>query len=117
MSFASEVAAFAAKAKAREQALFVNVASAVKGSIVDGSAVTGAPGQPVDTGNLKDSWQLTFDDPNTAVISTGVVYAPVIEDNLRGATLRSRVGGFHSVRLTVGGFERLVADELTKVVT
>lgn len=115
MSFSDDVGAFAAKADARNKALFVNVASAVKGSIVDGSPVTGAPGQPVDTGTLKASWILAFDAPGVAVISTNVEYAPIIEDNIRGAQLRSQVGGFHSVKMTVAGFERLVESELAKL--
>ena len=115
MSFAEDLAKFAAKSKALQQAHFINTASAVKDSIVNGSPVTGAPGQPVDTGNLKNSWQLTFDGPADATVSTNVEYAPVIEDNVRGATLRSQVGGFHSVKLTVGGFERLAETEARKL--
>jgi hypothetical protein len=114
VTFSEDLARFAAKLKARNQLVFVNTASAVKGSIVDGSAVTGSPGQPVDTGTLKASWHLAFVSPTVADISTNVAYAPVIEDNARGATLRSAVGGFHSVRYTVAGFERLVAVEVRR---
>lgn len=115
MSFDADLAAFFAKTKFKTQAVFVNTASAVKGSIVDGSGVTASPGQPVDTGTLKASWQLTFESPTSALVSTNVEYAPVIEDNARGATLRSKVGGFHSVKYTVAGFERLVEAEVAKV--
>lgn len=114
MSFASDLDAFMAKTRAREQAVFVNTVAAVKGSIVDGSPITGAPGQPVDTGTLKASWQTEFESQRVATISTGIEYAPVIEDNIRGATLRSQVGGFHSVKMTVAGFERLVEAEVLK---
>jgi hypothetical protein len=114
VTFADDIKAFTAKLKARNQAVFVNTASAVKGSITDGSSVTASPGQPVDTGTLKASWHLTFESPTSALISTNVKYAPVIEDNVRGATLRSAVGGFHSVRYTIGGFERLVAVEVRR---
>ena len=114
MTFDSDLAAWVAKIHARNKAVFVNTAAAVKGSIVDGSPTTGAPGQPVDTGTLKASWQLAFESPSVALISTNVKYAPVIEDNVRGATLRSAVGGFHSVRYTVAGFERLVAVEVRR---
>ena len=115
MSFADDLARFATKTQGKSNALFTNVASGVKESIVNGSAVTGAPGQPVDTGTLKASWQLTFESKNAALVSTNVAYAPVIEDNIRGATLRSEVGGFHSVKLTVGGFDRIVESELAKL--
>ena len=115
MSFSDDLARFMAKTEAKANAVFVNTAVAVKGSVVDGSPVTGAPGQPVDTGTLKASWHLAFQSPTTATVSTNVEYAESIEDNHRGARLRSSVGGFHSVRLTVGGFERLVDAETRKV--
>lgn len=115
MSFESDLAAFFAKTRYKTQAVFVNTAAAVKDSIVNGSAITGAPGQPVDTSNLKNSWQLMFVGATAALIATNVEYAQVIEDNVRGATLRSKVGGFHSVKLTVAGFDRLVDAEVAKV--
>lgn len=126
MSFDADLARFAAKLRARERAVFVNTVSAVKSSIVDGSAVTGSPGQPVGQygpgyhpgrvgGTLKASWQVTFESPTSALISTKIAYAPVIEYNLRGAQLRSTVGGFHSVAYTVGGFTRLVDAETRKL--
>lgn len=115
MSFDRDLAAFVAKTEAKRRAVFVNTVSAVKDSVVNGSPITGAPGQPVDTGTLKNSWVAEFDTSESATISTNVEYAPVIEDNLRGATLRSQVGGFHSVKLTVAGFQRLVDAEVAKV--
>ena len=116
MSFTGDLLRFNLKVNARARTVFTNVAAATKFSVTDGSAITGAPGQPVDTGNLKGSWQLTFPGPWRAdIMATGVApdgtpvgYASVIEHNLRGATLRSAVGGHHSVALTVAGFPRLV---------
>lgn len=115
MSFGAELRAAVEKAQRRERALFTNVVSAVETSIKAGSPVTGAPGQPVDTGNLIGSWTTQFEGPRQALVSTNVDYAPSIEDNERGATLRSEVGGFHSVRLTRAGFEKLVHDELGRL--
>lgn len=134
MTFATDLAAFTAKLKARNQLVFFNTANAVKHSITEGSATTGAPGQPVDTGTLKASWHLSFESPAVAQISTNIAYAPVIEDNARssynpagqqptypdapaGGTNRkgpSTVGGHHSVRYTIAGFERLVAVEVRR---
>jgi hypothetical protein len=51
----------------------------------------------------------------TTRIHSTAEYAPIIEDNRRGAVLRSRVGGFHSVKLTRNGWRRIVAYELAKV--
>lgn len=119
MSFASDLAAFSGKLQKRANDVFVGTAIAVKDSVVNGSPITGAPGQPVDTGALKNSWQLTFESPTSALVASGgdgvESYNRVIEDNLRGAKLRSAVGGFHSVALTVAGFDKLVAAEVAKV--
>jgi hypothetical protein len=117
MPFADDVRRFALKADGITKDVFANVVSATASSITDGSEVTGAPGQPVDTGNLKASWRTEFESPTEALISTNVVYAPVIEDGVGKygpLTLRSEVGGFHSVSLTVAGFGALVADEARK---
>lgn len=96
------------------QDTFVGIVEEAQRSIVEGSELTGAPGQPVDTGFLKGSWQAVFESPNVAVIGTNAEYAESIEDGLSYAhggtpmTLRSDVGGFHSVALTVAGFDRIV---------
>lgn len=122
-AFAEQVRQFGLRVHARTQDAFVAIAQATKDSIVQGSPVTGAPGQPVDTGALKASWILAFPNPMEATITTGLVYAPFIEDGIaplqgkgnvtgttqRRLTLRSAVGGFHSVKQTVANFDRLVA--------
>ena len=130
MSFADDLKRFAVKTQGKSNALFINVAKDVKSSIVDGSAVTGAPGQPVDSGALKASWQLTFESKQSALVSTNIAYAPVIEDNLRSSfnprgempekdalrkLKKSIVGGSHSVKLTVGAFDRLVESKLAEL--
>jgi hypothetical protein len=115
MSFSDDIKAFNARLRKRERSLFVNTVSAVETSIKRGSPITGAPGQPVDTGNLIGSWTTEFESADVATVSTNVDYAPEIEDNARGATLRSEVGGFHSVKQTRAGFERLVHHEARKL--
>jgi hypothetical protein len=118
MSFAADIQAFIMKAERVTQDVFVNVVAATHTSITDGSAVTGAPGQPVDTGALKASWQLEYDTPTSALISTNIAYAEGIENGIGPhgpLTLRSAVGGFHSVALTRAGFANIVADEGAKV--
>lgn len=94
--------------------VFVGSAQLAHQSIQEGSAITGAPGQPVDTGALKASWQLGFPDASTAEITTNVEYAPIIEDNLRG--VKFRVGGPHGVRLTAQNFDKIV-EHVTREVT
>lgn len=112
--FDEELAAFSTLVDVRGAALFVNVCSAAKGSITDGSPLTGAPGQPVQTGALKASWQLEFESPTRALISTDKEYAEIIEDGIGPhgpITIRSAVGGTHSVAQTIAGIDRIIEDE------
>lgn len=96
---------------ARNRAVFVGVATEVQRSVVFGSEITGAPGQPVDTGALRASWIPEFISPTEWQTTTKLEYAEGIENGV-GAhgplTLRSAVGGFHSVALTRAGFGRIV---------
>ena len=119
MSFAGEVNRFVIKTKAANGAVFVDMVAALKASIVEGSALTGAPGQPVYSGNLANSWQeVVAPDLKSAVIGVGAergahTYAEAIEDGVGRygpLTLRSNVGGFHSVKLTVANADALLAD-------
>lgn len=125
MSFAADVQVFIEKAEQRQQGVFRGFAEAAKESIVEGSPVTGAPGQPVaegqpdPVGKLKGSWELEYPTPTTAEIATDVDYAPKIEDGIGEhgpLRLRSKVGGFHSVALTVAGAERLLEQVVREVI-
>lgn len=97
----------------REERLFGQVQRHIERSIREGSEVTGAPGQPVKTGRLLGSWKrfgtLASRD---VVFASALVYAPIIEDNWRQATLRSKVGGFHSVKITKMNYRWIVKYEL-----
>lgn len=129
MTFTADLKAFRDLVERRSRLTFVESVSAVKGSIVEGSAVTGAPGQPVDNGNLINSWQDTFPEDWVGQVATPVVYAPAVEEgqqppyvtsrgtqvNPRPMTLRSAVGGFHSFKLTVAGWRRLLEDVVRRV--
>lgn len=87
-------------------------------SIVFGSEVTGAPGQPVGPDeppheHLRESWQVDRVSENVARIFTTSPYAKSNEDGIArpgGGEYRllSPVGGRFSVRLTVAGFRRIV---------
>jgi phage gpG-like protein len=115
--FADDVKRFALKVERQERAVFEGVVLAAHASIVQGSHVTGAPGQPVDTGHLKASWQVDIEG-DVGTIGTNVEYAPAIEDGIGPhgpLTLRSEVGGFHSVAMTRAGFPRLV-EQVTREV-
>ena len=90
-------------------------------AVTFGDAVTGAPGQPVDTGNLRGSWPAHSQmmGPYEALVGTNVEYAPAIEEGVGPhgpMRLKSSVGGFHSVAMIRSGWERLVASVAAKVV-
>lgn len=127
MSFSGDIKKFTKIIKQRNNDVFVGVAEEVHRSIQTGSEITGAPGQPVGGhqpgrryvgGALRASWQLQI-DPDSALISTNMIYAPQIEDGTRegrALTLWSPVGGFHSVKTTIAGFDKIVEHVLKKVV-
>jgi hypothetical protein len=117
MSFGDDLLRFVVRTKTRTRALHAAIATKVHESVVEGHPATGAPGQPVDTSNLKTSWTLAI-APQEATISTNVDYAPAIEDGVGPhgpLTLRSPVGGFHSVKLTVAGASALQREALAEV--
>lgn len=119
MAFSDEINAFAAKVKRRQQALLVGTVELLHTSIKDGHALTGAPGQPIDISTLYNSWQVTFPGANTAQTATNLVYAKPIEDGIGKfgpLTLRSKVGGFHSVKLTRAAWPKVV-EHVTRGLT
>lgn len=135
-TFADQVTAFRRTLEQRARDVHTVAADLAHQSIVEGSPLTGAPGQPVDTGNLRASWQRLIDGPLEQRIVTNVVYAPAIEDGIRHGevvgigpddatdrikspdtplTLRSAVGGFHSVKLTRAGWPAIVRAAVAEV--
>lgn len=130
MSFTGDLKAFTGKVEQRNRAIFVGSVSSVAGSVVEGSPVTSAPGQPVDTGNLRNSWQTTFPGEWLGEVATNVEYAPAIEEGQQPPyttasgtqvtpgpmTLRSAVGGFHSLKMTRAGWVPLMRSVVTEVV-
>lgn len=111
--FSEQLKGFGELTKARRKLLFRRVVEHVGRSIRFGSPTTGAPGQPVKSGDLLKSWRQEGDaDSGRVTWISNLYYAPIIEDNWRGATLRSPVGGFHSVKLTVAGYGAIIDEEL-----
>jgi hypothetical protein len=114
VSFGADIKRFSDKVQIRSGAVFTETMDECLRSIQTGSEISGAPGQPVDTGALRASWQKFFISPMEARIGTNIVYAQSIEDGLSYAhggtpiTQRSSVGGFHSVKLTIAAFARIV---------
>lgn len=112
--FSKTLDEFAKMAKKREAKLYSALVRHCLRSIKYGSPTTGAPGQPVDTEALRLSWTRkgTLASRNVE-ISTDKKYAPKFEAG--GGTnfvLRSKVGGFNSVRLTRLNWRWVVQEEL-----
>lgn len=117
MSFGLDVKRFSEKAMNHARKIADRATEMAYSSIVEGSPLTGAPGQPVDTGALKGSWIIQF-GPLRNEISSHLIYAPMIEDGTRAGralVLRSQVGGFHSLALTRIAWSKIV-DEATRQV-
>jgi hypothetical protein len=111
MAFRDDTGRFASKVMDMMRRLHEGVAEEALQSIVGGHPVTGAPGQPVDMDILRRSWRIVKEAPWVRRIISDVDYAPIIEDGTRAGrklTLRSAVGGFHSVKLTRAAWGRLV---------
>jgi hypothetical protein len=86
MTFAADLARFQVKLVTRNREVLLGVTDGVHESIVNGSVLTGAAGQPVDTGYLKNSWQKEIaPDWQSSEIGTNVAYARVIEDGLKSS--------------------------------
>ena len=119
MTFQGDIARFSSKVYRRQVVIFLDVANAILRSIKEGDPITGSPGQPVQSSDLKNSWQPFHMEPFLSQISTPMEYARPIEEGMsRGKkmTLRSEVGGFHSVKITRVGFQKLVNEVVRKVV-
>lgn len=102
---------FKKKTYLRTNAVVNGVIVEVDRSVRLGSELTNSPGQPVDTAYLLNSWQQVWQGKNSVTLITRTKYARPIEDGTRegrALTLRSEVGGFHSVKLTVAGYQRIV---------
>lgn len=114
MSFTSDLDRFARKVEGRTRRIAQISREEVERSVKWGSEITGAPGQPVQTSKLRGSWQPRFLNPYLWEISTPTIYAPFIEEGFYKQ--RSPVGGPHSVKLTRGGWQRIVSFAQREVV-
>lgn len=116
-SFARTLRRHAAMAMEREELLYQRSFDHATRSVLDGSEVTGAPGQPFRTGNLYRAFHVTgsLASQNAALVADleQAPYAPIVEDNLHGA--RYHNGGPHSIKITRVNFRHIVRHELARV--
>lgn len=100
----------------RETRLYRAAVDHVERSIKDGSAVTGAPGQPIQSGNLYRAWHRagSLGAQNVAIVCDVIMapYAGKIEHRTGGITIRSSVGGAHSIKITRLNFPLIIRHEL-----
>lgn len=102
-----QIRALAADLLERADEFHAGVVAEMEKSVVDGHELTGAPGQPVDDGDLKESWETTHDGPSKSTTESDSPYAQAVEDNWGNVTYKN--GGSHSLKLTVAGAQT-VAD-------
>lgn len=132
-SFRTQLQVFAQDLEPRVVAIQDETAVLALDSIVNGSAVTGSPGQPEASGALKRSWRIRREGTAIFVESTSP-YARVIEYNIRSARARYSVrgrrlkrktfihgrayrnGGAHSTALTRAALPKLVEMAVVNVV-
>ena len=107
MTFHADIARHQRNRDRRFRAIYVACTEEVKRSVVEGSELTGAPGQPVQFGTLKGSWIDSFVNSNLWRLVTKIIYAPVIEA-LPESSIKSKVGGAHSVAKTRTGWPAIV---------
>lgn len=113
-------------ARERVHKVFIIVTEETAKSVLDGSPLTNAAGQPVDKGNLYGSWHQEFlDEHHWKLATTGkaidketgesvvVGYAHLVEDNIRGVTFKNH--GPHSVKDTRAGMDRIVEHAIERV--
>lgn len=94
-----------------------SVARALRG-IKFGDSLTGAPGQPVESGELRNAWEAVVVSPTETVIrvnpeSEALAWAQQNEDGIARPgggpyVQRSEKGGRRSVALTAAGFPDIV---------
>lgn len=99
--FRAQISMWGNRVVGRIDGIVTEVVDETHRSIVYGSVLTGAPGQPVDTGALRDSWRVEWLGLGIAKITTDSPYAWVIEHNYRNVS-----------RSLVGAATKRVQDEL-----
>lgn len=105
-TFAQDLIAFSEKCDQRYKDVFLACTVEVQRSVVEGSEITGAPGQPIDTGNLRASFIGEHLPDGAWQLTTNVEYAPFVEENVNDVQFKNH--GAHSIALTRAGYQRIV---------
>lgn len=106
----SRLAEFNRILDARTKAIQDGVVELATESVVNGSTLTGAPGQPED---LREKFQTVPESDTSAIVGVTDPSARSVEDGISyafggvPAKLHSAIGGFHSFKLTEAALPRL----------
>lgn len=119
-TFTSRLPVFLRQLDADVPALRRELAKEAYESIVNGSSLTGAPGQPADL--REGQWTIAETGPDTTTVGTSEKSARSVEDGIsykHGGRLlkklKSPLGGFHSTKLTHQNAEPLVKKVVNSV--
>jgi len=118
-TFSTDLGKFDLKCKATVAQVFDGVVALVGESIVIGSGITGAPGQPEDLRDIE--WRRLPEGELVALVSTTDKSARSVEDGISYKygtplkKLKSNLGGFHSVKLTHAAGDKIVASVVRTV--
>jgi len=117
--FDLDMAAVATELRADLTRLFDDSVNMAAESIVNGSGITGSPGQPVKDDVLRKSWVTTKLSPTHATVLTDNEYAEPNETGIppigmKTYNLLSPVGGRYSISKTVAGWGKIVDAAIAK---
>lgn len=112
MTFSDDIARFIAKTEQKFVAVREGVDTETFRSMRDGSEITGAPGVPISSGKLHDSYTMEKSGDET-VMGSDSPYAQAVEENWGEVVYHN--GGPHSTELTVLGFPRIVETVVGRV--
>lgn len=121
LKFQTQMKKFVDKANKNMSAIGRGSARLALNSIKYGSDLTGAPGQPRESGRLISSWVMEERGKSSALIYSDSPYAPQNEDGIvrpgGGPYIqRSATGGRWSVSKTKSNFQRIV-DYVTETIS
>jgi hypothetical protein len=112
MAFRDGVGVFTARVRNTGRVVFTILKTETQAAVTVGNPRSGSPGQPVQSGRLRASFIPEDVNERTWQTTTNLPYARAIEDGVGPhgpLTLRSPVGGFHSIKLLRLNWSNVVA--------
>lgn len=121
----SNLPEFARELQTTERFIHRYVTELAADSIINGSALTGSPGQPHDLADADPSsgkdWEIVYEGETSSTIGNADKSARSVEEGFshkhgRPLTkLKSPQGGFHSVAITHQNSDKIVASVIQRV--